>query len=57
MIILSKSGKVVAMQKEVYEKPTLQVVEFSTQDVITTSGGFDPSVDPWEPGGDIDIGL
>ena len=46
------------MEKELYHKPVLEVIDFSVRDVITTSGtGFDPSVDPWEPGGDIEIEL
>lgn len=39
------------MNKEAYERPALDVIEFNTEDVIATSGeapvGFNPD-NPWE---------
>ena len=40
------------MMKEIYEKPVVEVIEFETEDVITTSGLMDDSlleygVDEW----------
>ena len=42
------------MENETYQKPVLEVIDFSVRDVITTSGGV--VVDPdWE--GDHNMGL
>ena len=32
------------MMKEIYEKPVVEVIEFETEDVITTSGLMDDSL-------------
>ena len=47
------------MEKEIYQKPVLEVIDFSVRDVITTSG-TDVGVDldtGWKPGGDYDVGM
>lgn len=40
------------MESESYQKPVLEVINFSVRDVITTSGeiGGGATTDPWEPG-------
>lgn len=32
--------------KNIYEEPKLDIIVFSTEDVLTTSGGFDGEDDP-----------
>lgn len=47
------------MEKEIYQKPVLEVIGFSVRDVITTSGtdvGVDVDTD-WNQGGEYDVGM
>ena len=38
---------------EKYAKAQMEVIEFEAEDVITTSGGADVTINPWQPGGSI----
>ena len=40
------------MNKEKYEVPVMEIVEFETEDVITTSGGANGN-DEYEHGGNV----